>query len=179
MRFNRTLGPLLVATTAIATAAVATAATSPATNGTNEATAPAPTGKQHPRHHGGMLIGMTLRATRELNLTPEQQQTIKGIISNARTQHKAELASQPALDITVLGNPGDPNYATAVQSAKTRLAERLQKEMELQSQIYNVLTKQQKDQLPKVLADMKAKGEQRRAAWRQAHPNLESEAGAN
>ena len=78
-------------------------------------------------------------------------------------------AATPAVDMSVLGNPGDPNYATALQSAKTMAATRLQNESEIQGQIYNVLTAQQKTQLPTVLAAMKAQAAQRRAAWEQKH----------
>jgi len=45
----------------------------------------------------------------------------------------------------------------------------LQNQVELQSQIYNVLTADQKAKLPQVLADMKSKAEARRAAWQQQH----------
>ena len=104
-----------------------------------------------------MLLGITLRATKQLNLTAEQQASIKSILSNARAQMKAARASgQAPVDMAVLGNPGDPNYATALQSAKTLAANRIQTESELQGQIYNVLTAQQKAQLPTVLASMKA-----------------------
>ena len=66
--------------------------------------------------------------------------------------------------MTILANPGDPNYATALQNAKTRAADRLQAESQVQAQIYDVLTAQQKAQLPTVLASMKAQAEARRAA---------------
>jgi len=107
-----------------------------------------------------------LRATRQLNLTSEQQTTIKGILSSARAQHQAN-AGGAGVDFVTLGNPGDPNYAAAVQNARTAAANRLQSEVELQGQIYNVLTADQKAKLPQVLADMKSKAEQRRAAWSQ------------
>jgi Spy/CpxP family protein refolding chaperone len=118
-----------------------------------------------------MLAGMTLRATKQLNLTPEQQASIKGILTAARTQQRAAMAAAQGgpVDLTVLANPGDPNYATALQSAKTFASNRIQQESELQGQIYNVLTAQQKTQLPTVLAAMKAQAQQRRAAWRQKH----------
>ena len=61
--------------------------------------------------------------------------------------------------MTALANPGDPNYATALQSAKTFASTRIQQESELQGQIYNVLTAQQKAQLPTVLASMKAQAQ--------------------
>jgi Spy/CpxP family protein refolding chaperone len=40
----------------------------------------------------------------------------------------------------------------------------------LQSQIYSVLTPDQKAKLPSVLATMKAQAEQRHAAWKAQHP---------
>src|SRR6185437_3942794 len=129
-------------------------------------------------HRGGFLLGMTLRAAKQLNLTAEQQASIKTILSNARAQAKAAHASgQSQLDMTVLGNPGDPNYATALQSAKTLAANRIQTESELQGQVYNVLTAQQKAQLPAVLASMKAQAAQRRADWEQKHASGSSSTG--
>jgi len=119
---------------------------------------------------------MMLRATRELNLTPEQEATIKGILGNARAQHQA--AGAPAVDLIALANPGDPNYAAALQNAKAAAASRFQAEVELQSQIYNVLTADQKAKLPQVLADMKSRLEQRRAEWQQ-HGARAAGAGSN
>ena len=172
MKLNRNVGLLVMAIASIgAGAAVATAAETTAPAATTPA-APGAGGHHHGRgHHGGMLVGMTLRATKQLNLTAEQQASIKGILSSARAQHKAAMASAQGapVDLTVLGNPGDPNYATALQSAKTLAANRLQRDSELQGQIYNVLTAEQKTQLPTVLAAMKAKAAQRRAAWQQKH----------
>ena len=72
--------------------------------------------------------------------------------------------------MTVLANPGDPNYATALQTAKTKFEARMQSESELQGQIYNVLTPAQKAQLPTVLASMKAQAQARRAQWQAQHP---------
>jgi Spy/CpxP family protein refolding chaperone len=173
MKSNRNVGLLVLAMAGIASATgIASAAdttnaqtAAPATTATTPAA-----GHERHRHHGGMLVGMTLHAAKQLNLTAEQQATIKTIMSNAHAQAKAARASGRApLDITVLGNPGDPNYATALQGAKTLAATRIQTESELQGQIYNVLTAQQKAQLPTVLAAMKAKAAERRAAWQQEH----------
>ena len=112
---------------------------------------------------------MTLRATKQLNLTAEQQASIKQILTTAHTQAKAARAAGPAVDMSVLGNPGDPNYATALQSAKSLASTRIQNESEIQAQVYNVLTAEQKAQLPTVLASLKAQAAQRRAAWEQNH----------
>jgi Spy/CpxP family protein refolding chaperone len=165
MKLNRTVGLLVVAAATIGAGAAMAAAT---TTTTTPATTTAPAGKHWHHHHGGMLVGMTLRASRQLNLTADQQQSIKNILATARAQHQ-QAGAAAAPDVTALGNPGDPNYATALQSAKSLAATRLESQAQLQSQIYNVLTADQKAKLPQVLADMKSKAEQRRAAWQQQH----------
>jgi len=173
MKLNRTLSLLLVATATVgAGAAVAAASTTatPSTTTTTTTTAPAPGGKHwhHRQRGGGMLVGVMLRATRQLNLTADQEASIKSILSNARAQRQAD-AGTASIDMMALANPGDPNYATALQSAKEAAAARLQNEVQVQGQIYNVLTADQKARLPQVLADMKTRFEARRSAWQQEH----------
>jgi Spy/CpxP family protein refolding chaperone len=169
MKFNRNVGLLVLAMASMGTAAGVASAQTTTPSTTTTTTAPA-TGHKWHRHHGGFLLGATLRATKQLNLTADQQASIKTILSTARAQAKAaHAASSSSVDIAVLGNPGDANYATALQSAKTLAATRIQNESEIQGQIYNVLTAQQKAQLPTVLASIKAQAAQRRAAWEQKH----------
>jgi Spy/CpxP family protein refolding chaperone len=177
MKLNRTLGLLLVATATVgAGAAVAAATTTSTTTATATASVPAPYAR-HWRHHGGMLVGVMLRAAHQLNLTSDQESTIKGILSTARAQHQA--ANTP-VDVFALANPGDPNYAAALQNAKTAAASRFQNQVDLQNQIYNVLTADQKAKLPQVLADMKSKVEQRRAArLQQREAGSEAASGSN
>jgi Spy/CpxP family protein refolding chaperone len=170
MKLNRTLGLLLVATATVGAGAAVAAATTTsistsaaASNAPSTASSPAQEGRHWRHHHGGMLVGVMLRATRQLNLTSEQQTTIKGILSNARAQHQAD-AGAAGVDLTTLANPGDPNYAAALQNAKTAAANRFQSEVDLQGQIYNVLTADQKAKLPQVLADMKSRAQQRHSA---------------
>jgi len=179
MKLNRTLGLLLVATATVgAGAAVAAATTTSTAPATTAATAPAPGGRHWHHRHGGMLVGVMLRATRQLNLTTEQQANIKSILGNARAQHQA-AAGTAGVDLMTLANPGDPNYAAALQNAKTAAANRFQSEVQLQGQIYNVLTADQKAKLPQVLADMKSKAEQRRAARSQERGTEAGAAGSN
>ena len=169
MKFNRNVGLLVLAMASIGTAAgVASAQTT--TTPSTTTTAPATGHKWHGHHHGGFLLGTTLRATKQLNLTADQQASIKTILSTARAQAKAaHAAGASTVDMTVLANPGDANYATALQAAKTASATRIQNESEIQGQIYNVLTAAQKAQLPTVLASMQAQAAARRAAWEQKH----------
>ena len=170
MKLNRTLSLLLVATATVGTGAAVAAASTTATPSATATTAPAPGGKHwhHGHRGGGMLVGVMLRATRQLNLTADQEASIKSILSNARAQRQADAGTAP-IDMMTLANPGDPNYATALQNAKAAAAARLQNEVQVQGQIYNVLTADQKAKLPQVLADMKSKFEARRAAWQQEH----------
>jgi Spy/CpxP family protein refolding chaperone len=170
MKLNRNVGLLAVAIASLSGAAgIAYAQSTTSSSTTATTTAPAEAhGKWHHRG-GGFLLGMTLRATKQLNLTADQQASIKQILSTARAQAKAARAAGPAVDMTVLGNPGDPNYATALQSAKSLASTRIQNESEIQAQIYNVLTAEQKAQLPTVLASLKAQAAQRRATWEQNH----------
>src|SRR5205814_744086 len=84
---NRTLSLLLVATATVGSAAAVAAATPANTSTTTATTSAAPGG--HWRHHhqgGGMLVGVMLRATRQLNLTSEQQTAIGGILSRGRAR---------------------------------------------------------------------------------------------
>src|SRR4051812_6451103 len=178
MKLNRTLSLLLVATATVGTGAAMAAASTTTTP--SATTAPAPGGKHwhHGHRGGGMLVGVMLRATRQLNLTADQEASIKSILSNARAQRQAD-AGTASIDMMTLANPGDPNYATALQSAKAAAASRLQNEVQVQSQIYNVLTADQKARLPQVLADMKSKFEARRAAWQQQGGAVSAPAGSN
>jgi Spy/CpxP family protein refolding chaperone len=177
MKSNRHVSLWVLAIAGITAAAGIASAQTAEPSTSTAATAPAPGHRWH-GHGGGLLLGLTLRAAKQLNLTADQQASIKSILSNAHAQAKAaRAAGNNGVDITVLGNPGDPNYATALQSAKTLAANRVQTESELQGQIYNVLTPQQKAQLPTVLASMKAKAEARRAAWEQKRATGNSSAG--
>ena len=94
MKLNRTLGLVLVATATVgAGAAVAAVSTTTTPATTTATTTPAPGGKHWHHRHGGMLVGVMLRATRQLNLTTDQQTAIKGILSTARAQHQAAAAA--------------------------------------------------------------------------------------
>jgi Spy/CpxP family protein refolding chaperone len=106
---------------------------------------------------GGMGL---LRSFHELNLSAAQQQQLHTILSNARAQAETKRPGG-ASDMMALANPGDPNYAAAVQAAKKRAADRIQKASDLKLQLYNVLTPDQKTQLSKRMADWKARMAQR------------------
>jgi len=117
----------------------------------------------HHHHHcghrrgPGMMGGMGLiRSFHELNLSAAQQRQVHGIVADARQQFAAERASGVP-DMAALINPGDANYAAAVQAAKKRAADRIQRFSDLKLQLYNVLTSEQKTQLSKSVANWKAR----------------------
>ena len=101
-----------------------------------------------------------LRSFHELDLSAAQQQQLHSILSKAREQFATR---QPggAPDMMALANPGDPNYAAAVQAAKKRAADRIQRDSDLKLQLYNVLTPDQKTQWSKLVANWKARMTQR------------------
>jgi hypothetical protein len=158
MKFHTKCAVLIVA---IAGAAGATFAAAQTTSPPPTTTTP---GKHWGHMRGSMFLGTLLRATKQLNLTSDQQASIKSILQGARAQHQGS-----PIDMAVAGNPGDANFATAIQSAKTNAVNRVQRDSDLAVQIYNQLNTQQKQQLPTVLASMKAAAAQRRAQWMEQH----------
>jgi Spy/CpxP family protein refolding chaperone len=121
----------------------------------------------HFRHFGGgQFVGSLLRATKQLNLSTQQQSDIKSILSSARHNHQPG-AQHSAL--TVTGNPSDPGFASAVQGAAADASNRVQQDSALAGQIYAVLTPQQQKLLPSVLASIQAQEQARRAAWAAKH----------
>jgi Spy/CpxP family protein refolding chaperone len=116
-----------------------------------------PAGHWHHHGHGMMAGGGLLRAVHQLNLTPAQQQSVHTILAAARSQFETERKAGGGPDFTVLSNPGDPNYASAKQDLQTRMASRIQEQSQTELAIYKVLTPEQQQQLPQILAAMKAK----------------------
>jgi Spy/CpxP family protein refolding chaperone len=104
-----------------------------------------------------MAGGGLLHALHQLNLTPAQQQSVHTILTAARSQFAAERKAGGGPDFTALSNPGDPNYATAKQELQTRMANHIQEQTQTEEAIYKVLTTQQQQQLPGILANMKAR----------------------
>jgi Spy/CpxP family protein refolding chaperone len=106
---------------------------------------------------GGMM-----KVLRDLNLTDAQKGQIHTIFSGMHTQMETDRQSELA-DLPAFGNPGDPQYAAAVQAAQRRASARIQRWSEAQQQAYAVLTQPQQAQLPQLLAAM----QRRMAAHRQ------------
>jgi len=120
-------------------------------------------------------------ALRQLDLTPVQREQMRSIVFNAREAVRMERANEQQSgaakrrrdDFAALSNPGDPNYAQALQQLKSRAAERVQQAIarasETEQKLYAVLTTEQKAQLPKVLSEQRARHEQRMQELRRRH----------
>jgi Spy/CpxP family protein refolding chaperone len=122
------------------------------------------TGAHHWHRGPGMMVGGgLLHALHRLNLTDAQRQSVHTILTAARAQFAADRKAGDRPDFAVLSNPGDPNYAAAVQQLQTRVANRINQGSQVQQALYEVLTPQQQQQLPQILAAMKAKMAQHRA----------------
>jgi Spy/CpxP family protein refolding chaperone len=146
---------------ALAMSGVAGAVMGQTGSGSGSSSGSAETGMPGARHwhhgHGMMLGGGLMHALHQLNLTPAQQQSVHTILTAAHAQFAAERKAGARPDFTVLSNPGDPNYAAALQDLQTRMANRIQEQSQTELALYKVLTATQQQQLPQVLASMKAK----------------------
>lgn len=116
-----------------------------------------------------------LGAFRQLNLSDAQRQRVRTILMSARDSARPQRGNQAGAaaarqDLAAIVNPGDPNYARAVQAAKDRAAQRIQQASQTQQALYGVLTPAQKTQLTQILAQRQARMQQReqRAAGRRA-----------
>ena len=113
---------------------------------------------------GSGAEGAMLQVMHELALSDAQQQQIHALVHTARSQWQAAEGSSLG-DLAALGNPGDPNHAAAVQSAKTRAAQHIQDWSDLEQQIYGVLSTDQRARLPQLLADLQSRISARRSEW--------------
>jgi Spy/CpxP family protein refolding chaperone len=105
-----------------------------------------------------------MRSFHDLDLTAAQKEQVHTILSAARQQHQAERAAGGST-MLALADPGNPNYATALQTAKQNAATRIQEGSDLQLKLYAILTPAQKAQLTQNVAAHEAKMEQ----WKAAH----------
>jgi Spy/CpxP family protein refolding chaperone len=133
-----------------------------------------PGGGKGMRMHGGpgmMMPGMEthmlMRMADELALSSEQRQTIRGFFSSAQPGFQ-KLHEQMRANTKLMldTQPDDPKYQAVVQQVSQSSAE-LAQQMVLQSsqlrtQVYGVLTPEQKTKLKTKQTEMQARWEERR-----------------
>ena len=164
MKSNRNLlvGTLLAAGVLATSAAGISIATAADEATTAPAAAPGPHGWHH--HHGAAHLYS------QLNLTAEQQASIKTIMANAGPQlksiHQEMRANSLKLSQT---QPTDANYASVVsqvtQANGSLHSQMITQREAVRAQIFKVLTPAQQTQLATLKAQMQARMQAGRAAW--------------
>lgn len=111
--------------------------------------------------HGDLPMMGTLR---QLDLTAEQKQSVRAVFENNAPQRKAlhdrQRSNREALAGTM---PDDPGYPALIAEKKQLAAEAIQQASDTQTQVFALLTAEQKAKIPQILAERKARWEQRRA----------------
>jgi protein CpxP len=140
----------------MAAAALAVAATSiSVATAADDTAAPAMPGPHGWHHHQGHLLS-------KLNLTAEQQASVKAIMANAGPQMKSLHQEMHANMLKLQGTqPNDPNYANVVaevtQANGTLHSQMISQQAEVRAQVFKVLTPAQQTQLAALQAQMQAK----------------------
>jgi Spy/CpxP family protein refolding chaperone len=135
------------------------------TSNSSDSASPGSSGAWHFQHRDGMMGGgMMLHALQQLNLTDEQKQSVKTILTNARTQLKAQRHGASSSNFAALSNPGDPNHAAALQELEARVTAGIETRDQVRQQIYGVLTADQKTQFASIIAARQARMAQRNAS---------------
>ena len=142
----------------------------------------------HGHHGGGMhgdfgpgpgeMFGGFGPALKQLNLTDAQRQSVHSIMAAEHPQmQKMHEQMHTMLQTFETTLPDDPNYATVVAQATTQsqeMAAQMVKHMsDVRSQVYELLTADQKKQLPGILKSIAAERaqmhEKMRAKWDAEH----------
>lgn len=161
LTLRKTIPALCLATSLVGLTAYATG-TAPATAG-----APAAQGQwHHHRHHGGMFFVL-----HKLNLTDEQKTQVKSIFAGEKAQFEALRSSAKANRQALAATPPtDPGYPALIQTAQTNAATRIKLESETWSAVFsNVLTKQQQQAIPGIVAEAEQARAAREAEWKAEH----------
>jgi Spy/CpxP family protein refolding chaperone len=149
----------LLAGSLMAAAALATTATGiSVATAADDTTAPAP-GPHGWHHRGGHLLS-------QLNLTPDQQASVKAIMANAGPQMKSIHQQMRANSLKLQNTqPNDPNYANVVaevtQANGALHSQMISQQAEVRAQVFKVLTPAQQTQLQALQA-------QRQSRWQGA-----------
>ena len=125
-------------------------------------------GQMH-RHGGGPHRDMPLMGTlKQLDLTAEQKQSVQSIFEGNAQQRQAlrdqRRSNRAALASTM---PDDPKYPELIATQKKLATDAIQQASDTQTQVYALLTPEQKARVPQVLTERKARWEQRRDQHRE------------
>jgi periplasmic protein CpxP/Spy len=169
MKSNRNLlaGSLLAAAALLAGAmsiSIATAADEATAAAPPAAGAPGPRAWHHHHHGAGRLLA-------KLNLSAEQQASVKTIMANAGPQMKSIFQEMRANSLKLRQTqPTDPNYANVVsqvtQANGSLHSQMITQREAVRAQVFKILTPAQQTQLVALQAQMQARMQARgRGAW--------------
>lgn len=120
------------------------------------------------RHYGHERLPL-MGTLKQLDLTAEQQQSVRSIFESNAEARKALREQRRANRISLASvMPDDPGYPALIEERKQLAAQAIQQASDTQTQLYAVLTPEQKAKVPQVLAERKALREQRREERRQS-----------
>ena len=127
------------------------------------ADAPAVARPAHPGHRSGAPLQALLR---HLDLSADQQARVKSIHDTVKPRVDA-LRETTAHNRDALATtpPTDPSYASLVEQSKANAAAAIQLRSDAWSQIYAVLTHEQRAKVPALVAAARDKRRERRQHW--------------
>ncbi|MGO9513987.1 MAG: Spy/CpxP family protein refolding chaperone [Steroidobacteraceae bacterium] len=160
----RQVVPALCLATSLSGLAVYAATTTPTAD-----SAGAP--QWHHGHRGGGMGAMGY-ALHKLNLTADQKAQIKTILAGEKSQFEALRASAKENRHALATTPTtDANYPALIETAQHNAATRITLMSETWKQVYEgVLTKEQQQQIPGIVAAAEAARESKIADWKAQHP---------
>lgn len=131
----------------------------------------------HPAEHEGIranhirgehsLAGLI----QQLELTEAQRESIRAILDASQAQREAMREQhREAMKASLTTLPDDPNYIAVVEKRKQLASEAIQQRSDLNSQIYAVLTPEQKAQVPQLIEEAKAQINERRGERKHRKP---------
>jgi Spy/CpxP family protein refolding chaperone len=117
----------------------------------------------HAHRHGAMMQHPFMHVLHQLNLTAEQKTQVHSILATAHPQMQAlHSSSQSNMEALLKTAPTDPGYPALLETAKQNAAAHIKLMSDLHTQIYSVLSPEQKAKIPAIVDAQKAK-------WHAAH----------
>jgi Spy/CpxP family protein refolding chaperone len=122
--------------------------------------------RSHGRHHHGFQ-----HVLRKLNLTEAQKVDVASIYAQSRPRFQALMADTRSTHESLATTmPTDAAaYEALLAKAKSHAADRIQLQSDVWGQVYAVLTPEQQQQIPGIVAAEKAARAARKAAWHGRH----------
>lgn len=143
-----------IVATGFSLCAMAAIADSPSTTPATPAAPAHEHGMMHHHMHMMMHDRPFLMVVHQLNLTDDQKKQVHDIVKKSDEQSKDAMKKHHELMAGLL-NPGDANYANAVQAVKDAATAQIEQRSQDNVAIYNLLTAEQKAKIPQVIEEMK------------------------